>query len=89
MKELVILNKKEQKRSMVLNQMEKGLLIGREAAEVLNLSLRHVRRLVAAYRKEGVAALTHGNRGRKPHHALDENLRKRVLELAQSNLCWL
>ena len=84
MKELVILNKKEQKRSMVLNQMEKGEMIGREAAEVLNLSLRHVKRLVAAYRKEGVAALAHGNRGRKPHHALDENLRKRVLELAQS-----
>ena len=71
MKELVILNKKEQKRSMVLNQMEKGEMIGREAAEVLNLSLRHVRRLTAAYRKEGVAALAHGNRGRKPHHALD------------------
>ena len=85
MKELVILNKKEQKRSMVLNQMEKGEMLGREAAEVLNLSLRHVRRLVVAYRKEGiVAALAHGNRGRKPHHALDENLRKRVLELAQS-----
>ena len=84
MKELVILNKKEQKRSMVLNQMEKGEMIGREAAEVLNLSLRHVRRLVVAYRKEGVAALAHGNRGRKPHHALDENLRKRVSELAQS-----
>ena len=59
-------------------------MIGREVAEVLNLSLRHVRRLVAAYRKEGVTALAHGNRGRKPHHALDENLRERVLELAQS-----
>ncbi len=51
---------------------------------VLNLSLRYVRRLVAAYRKEDAAALAHGDRGRKPHHALDENLRKRVLELAQS-----
>ena len=78
MKELVILNKKEQKRSMVLNQMEKGEIIGREAAEVLDVSLRHVRRLAAAYRKEGVAALAHGNRGRKPHQALGENLRMRV-----------
>jgi len=81
MEELVILNKKEQRRLLVLNQVEMGKVIGREAAEVLALSLRHVRRLVAAYRKEGVAALAHGNRGRRPDHALDENLRKRVLEL--------
>jgi len=85
MRETVILNKKEQRRLLVLNQMEKGEIIGREAAETLALSLRHVRRLVAAYRKEGVAALAHGNRGRRPEHALDEDLRKQVLELAQSN----
>ena len=84
MRELVILNKKEQRRLLVLNQMEKGEIIGREAGETLALSLRHVRRLVAAYRKEGVAALAHGNRGRRSDHALDENLRKQVLELAQS-----
>ncbi len=78
------LNKKEQKRLMVLNQVGMGKVVGREAAEVLCLSLRHVRRLLKAYRKEGAQALAHGNRGRKPHHALDEELRKRVLELAQS-----
>jgi len=64
--------------------METGKMIGREAAELLDLSLRHVRRILAAYRKEGAAALAHGNRGRKPRHALDESLRKQVLELAQS-----
>ena len=69
---------------MVLNQVEMGKMTGREAGEVLDLSLRHVRRILAAYRKEGAAALAHGNRGRKPHHALDASLRKRVLELAQS-----
>ncbi len=53
MKELVILNKKEQKKLMVLNQMEKGAMIGKEAAEVLSLSLRHVRRLVVAVQKGG------------------------------------
>ena len=69
---------------MVLNGVEVGRLTGREAAEVLGLSLRHVRRILAAYRKEGAAALAHGNRGRKPHNALDGGLKKRVLELAQS-----
>lgn len=84
MKEMVTLNKKEQKRLMVLNQVEMGKISGREAAEVLDLSLRHVRRILAAYRKEGAAALAHGNRGRKPRHALKESLKRQVVELAQS-----
>ena len=84
MKEMVALNKKEQNRLMVLNGVEVGKVIAREAAEVLGLSLRHVRRILAAYRKEGARALAHGNRGRKPHNALDDGLKRRVLELAQS-----
>lgn len=78
------LNKKEQKRLMVLNQVETDGITVREAAEVLGLSLRHVRRILAAYRKEGAAALAHGNRGRKPHNTLDKSLRRQVLELARS-----
>ena len=81
MKEMVTLNREEQKRLMVLNQVDAGRMIGREVAEVLGLSLRQVRRILAAYRKEGAAALAHGNRGRKPHNALDESLKKQVLEL--------
>jgi len=84
MKEKVTLNKKEQKRLMVLNGVEAGEVSGKRASEVLGISLRHVRRIVAAYRKEGAAALAHGNRGRKPPHTLDAGMKKRVLELAQS-----
>ena len=62
MEGLVTLNKREQKRLMVLNEVEKGKLRGREAAEVLALSLRHVRRLLADYRREGAGGLAHGNR---------------------------
>jgi len=39
MKEMVILNKKEQRRLAVLNEVERGKMIGREAAELLDLSL--------------------------------------------------
>ena len=84
MKEMVTLNRKEQRRLIVLNQVETGKVIGREAAEVLGLSLRHVKRILAAYRKEGAAALAHGNRGRKPHNALNGDVRRQVAELAQS-----
>jgi len=84
MKEMVTLNRKEQMRLMVLNQVEAGKITGREAAEVSGLSLRHTRRILAAYREEGAQALAHGNRGRRPHHALDESVKKWVLELAGS-----
>ncbi len=50
MKEMVTLNRKEQRRLVVLNQVETGKMIGREAAEVIDLSLRQVRRLLVAYR---------------------------------------
>jgi hypothetical protein len=38
---------------------------------------------MAAYRKEGAAALAHGNRGRKPKHALSDELKSKVLALAE------
>ena len=82
-RETVSLNPREQQRGMVLNQVERGELTGRQAAGLVGLSLRQVRRLLAAYRREGVAALAHGNRGRSPVHALSEETRKRVVALAQ------
>ncbi len=82
-KETVSLNQKEQQRVMVLNRVERRELVGREAAGLMGLSLRQVRRLLAAYRREGVAAMAHGNRGRRPAHAMGEEVRKLVVALAQ------
>lgn len=83
MKGLVTLNQKEQKRLMVLNTVRGGGLRAEEAARLLGLSVRQIRRLLAAYRKEGAWALAHGNRGRKPVHALEEATVRRVVELAE------
>jgi transposase len=67
-----------------LNQMLEGHLSAAEAAPLLKLSQRQVQRLMAAYRKEGVAAVVHGNRGRSPSHRIDEATRQRILSLAQT-----
>ena len=82
-RETVTLNAREQQRAMVLNRVERGGLTGAEAAELVGVSLRQVRRLLAAYREEGVAALAHGNRGRPSVHRLPEDTKKRVVTLAQ------
>jgi transposase len=84
MEGLVTLSKKEQKRLMVLNYVEKGKMRGGDAAEVLSISVRQVRRLLAAYRREGARGLAHGNRGRTPPNALGDDVVKRVTELAES-----
>jgi transposase len=83
MERILTLNRKEQKRLMVLNEVEKGKMVIREAAGVLGLSERQGWRILAAYREEGVAGLAHGNRGRKPVHSLSEEIRDRVIELAR------
>ena len=56
----VTLTDKEQKRAMVLGEMDRGAVRGREAAAILGMSLRHLRRITAAYREQGVAGLAHG-----------------------------
>jgi len=53
-----------------------------EAAQLLGRSVRQVRRLRAAFRARGVAALVHGNRGRPPGNRIADRIRARVLHLA-------
>jgi transposase len=87
--ETVVLNGAEQQRLVVLNRMLVGDLTGVEAAAALELSVRQVRRMLAAYRKEGAAALVHGNRGRTPTNALDPALCARVVALARTTYAGL
>ena len=53
-----------------------------QAAEVLGISERQVRRVLAAYRREGAAALVHGNRGRQPRNTVTEDVAATVIILA-------
>lgn len=84
MQETLTLNTHEQKRVLVLNRILEGHLSTAEAAPLLHLTKRQVQRILAAYRKEGPAALVHGNRGRSPIHRIDDQTRQRVVTLAQT-----
>jgi len=81
---MVTLSLKEQNRLQLLNEIERRHITGKEAAAILSLSLRHFRRVLAAYRREGAAALAHGNRGHKPAHAVGGDIKGRVLTLART-----
>ena len=62
--ENVTLNQKEQARLKVLNSLWAEQMTVDQAAALMGVSARHTRRILAAYRREGVAALAHGHRGR-------------------------
>ena len=78
------MKQREQARIQVLNTvLEHHLAIG-QAAEIMGVSERHTKRLLAAYRKDGPAALAHGNRGRRPHNAVPEDAAAAVVKLASN-----
>ena len=81
----VTLQQREQARIQVLNTVLEYHLPIAQAAEIMGISERHTKRLLAAYRKEGVAALAHGNRGRRPHNAVPEEAAAAVVKLASNH----
>src|SRR5262249_4149109 len=83
MRETITLNSEEQKRLYVVNQVIEGKLVGKKAAELLQRSLRQVRRWIAEYRRRGAVALVHGNRGRPAVNRVRKTTVNRVVKLAK------
>lgn len=80
----VTLTMKEQHKMKMVVDYEAGKVHAQSAAELLGISKRQFRRLVAAYRKQGVAALSHGNRGKTPVNRTPDSLRERIVDLAKT-----
>ena len=78
------MTERDQVRVLTLNRVLEGALTGGQAAEQLGLSVRQVRRALAAYREQGAAAIPHRNRGRPPAHATAPEVRARVVELSRT-----
>jgi transposase len=55
-----------------------------ELTESLQVSIRHTRRLIAQFRRDGPQSLVHGLRGRPSNHRLKEDHRNHVKEIIQS-----
>ena len=71
-------------RVQVLNSLLAEQIALDQAAELMGVSTRHARRITAAYREEGAAALAHGHRGRKPVNATPEAVIADVVRLAST-----
>src|SRR5574340_241159 len=82
--ETFTLSQKELQRVTVLSTCLKGELACARAAELLALSVRHVKRLKKRLREAGEAAMAHANRGRPSHRRLPDEKRKNILRLART-----
>ena len=83
------LNQREQTRLEILNRVLQGWVRMHEAGPLLGGSERQAWRLLAAYRKEGAAALAHGNRGRWPVNTTPPVVRDQVVTLARTQYAGL
>ncbi len=84
MMENVTLTQKEQTRLQVLNSLMADHMTIEQAATLMGVSTRHTRRILAAYRRDGAAALAHGNRGRRPANATPDSLATDVVLLGRT-----
>jgi transposase len=75
---------KELSRLEVMQRLEEKRMIQKEAAEVLGVSVRQVKRLVRAYRREGVKGLVSKRRGKPSNNRLSEETKQKALDLLKS-----
>ena len=82
--ENVTLTQKEQARLQVLNSLLTEHRTLDQAATLMGVTTRHTRRILAAYREKGVAAVAHSHRGRRPPNATPEPVATAVVHLART-----
>jgi transposase len=79
--DLVIMSKEELQRLDVMKRLQEKRINQRTAAEELGVSVRHMKRLLRAYRREGACGLVSKQRGQPGHHQMDRDTARRALDL--------
>ena len=71
MDELLTMSKRELSRLEVMQRIKDKRLTQKEAAQLLGISTRQVKRLWRLYRKKGAQGIVSGRRGKPSNHRLD------------------
>jgi transposase len=78
---LLTMSAKELSRLEVMQRLEEKRLKQKEAAEVLGISVRQVKRLLSKYRKDGASGLVSQRRGKASNHQLSAEIKQKGLDL--------
>jgi transposase len=81
MDELLTMSKQEITRLEVMQRIKEKRLMQKEAAGLLKVSVRQVKRLYRIYKRTGAKGLISGRRGKPSNHKLDEGELQRALDL--------
>ena len=84
-KDFIMASQRELKRLHVAQKVIEGSIKQEEAAEMLSLSERQIRRIVVRVRGEGPQGIVHRSRGRQSNRKYPEELKERVIELYSQN----
>ncbi len=78
------MTQKEQARLQVLNSFLAEHVTLDQAATLMGVTPHHTRRILAVYREQGAAALSHGHRGRRPANATPDAVVASIVRLART-----
>lgn len=84
MDELLTMSKREFTRLEVMQRLKDKRLTQKEAAQLLGLSIRQVKRLWRAYREKGAPGLVSARRGKPSNNRLDTDLVQKALDLIKA-----
>ena len=84
MSELLTMSKKELTRLEVMQRLEEKSLKQKEAAVMLGISVRHVKRLLRAYRQGGAEGLISKRRGKVSNNRLKAEVKQQAIDLIHS-----
>ena len=84
MDKLLTMSKKELTRLEVMQRLEEKRMRQQEAAEILGVSIRHVRRLFSAYRKQGEKGLVSTRRCKPSNNRLKTDVKQQAIDFLHS-----
>ena len=84
-KDIIMASQRELKRLHVAQKVIEGSVRQAEAAGMLVLSDRQMRRVIGRVREEGAQGVVHRSRGRQSNRKYPEELKARVIELYRQN----
>ncbi len=85
MDKLLTMSKKELMRIEIMQRIEEQGLNQKEAAEILKVTERHVRRLLQAYRQSGAGGLISKRRGKPSNNQLKGEVKQQAIDLIFRN----
>lgn len=87
MDKYITMSQKEVKKYDIITKLISKELNGSEAAKLLSLTRRHVRRLKKKVRQNGMKGLIHGNRGKPGNRSMPDKEKQKIIDLLHKRYC--